>query len=289
MKKIKQFIAIGAFIFVAASCNVNDPILFSERDANVSFDTQDPIHKFTGRVNENEDKLLVPVVLAGTKGSPVTVEVEATPADNNPAVEGQDYTITSKTLTFSEGYGVDYIEIKPVNNDVYTGNKSFVLSLKETKGLKYNTNSSVNITIIDDEHPLKHLLGDYTVTGIDLLDDGNALAPFDIAISPDMDGDVSVLWIEGFPYMAVGGTMKFEIIVNEDATGFYLPYQEFASFGYGPFYLGNADEDDPTVKVLGTIEGTVLKFNQAFMTTITDGTNKDLNFFAVSDVVLTKK
>lgn len=220
-------------VLALTSCNINDPILFQEKDANVAFDLANPSSNFKPQLNENDTHLLVPIVLAGKKGNSVTVSITAKSSGTVPAVEGKDYTITNKTLTFEEGYGIKYVEIKPIDNDVFEGNKTFTLTINEVSGLKLNTDNSLVITLLDDEHPYKALFGKWKVNYEDLF--GDPSIQFEVNVAPDPN-DTQVLIIEGFNvYYA---TPDIKMIVNSDGKSVYIPFQDGFTSKYGNYEIG---------------------------------------------------
>ena len=126
MRKLKYLILAVGTLFVIASCDDNIPQSFNAEDSNASFS------KTTASVNENAtEPLEIPLVLAGIPGSgKVTVTLAvSTEGDTNPAIEGEDFTIDNKEITFEEGYGTQNIVIRPIDNNVFTGKKTFTLTI----------------------------------------------------------------------------------------------------------------------------------------------------------------
>lgn len=84
--------------------------------------------------------------MAGIPGSgKVTVTLAvSTEGDTNPAIEGEDFTIDNKEITFEEGYGTQNIVIRPIDNNVFTGKKTFTLTIaSSTPELKESVQNSV--------------------------------------------------------------------------------------------------------------------------------------------------
>jgi hypothetical protein len=82
-----------------------------------------------------------------------------------PAVEGTDYTLSATSVDVP--VGTAEVTITSINNEVFTGNKKFYLVI-DSNSADYKTaaQSSVTVTLIDDEHPLKAWIGSYTVTAV---------------------------------------------------------------------------------------------------------------------------
>jgi hypothetical protein len=122
MKRIR-LINIAFAVLLLAGCNVNEPILFDSSMNFLAFSAS------SINVGENLGEVNTPIVLGATAGSPqttVTVEVSNEGLDN-PAIEGTDYTLASKQVTTVDG--VAQVTIVPVDNEDFTGDKSFTLPL----------------------------------------------------------------------------------------------------------------------------------------------------------------
>jgi hypothetical protein len=82
-----------------------------------------------------------------------------------PAVEGTDYTLSATSVDVP--VGTAEVTITSINNEVFTGNKKFYLVIDSNSGdYKTAAQSSVTVTLIDDEHPLKAWIGSYTVHAV---------------------------------------------------------------------------------------------------------------------------
>lgn len=80
-------------------------------------------------------------------------------------MEGQDYTLSTKNVNVP--VGVTAVTVTPVDNDVYTGNKQFMVSIaSNSKNYPMAVQQSTLVTIVDDEHPLKNWIGTYTVEAV---------------------------------------------------------------------------------------------------------------------------
>lgn len=231
------------YILIAISCC--GTLLSCEKDkmpylrlknANVYFDLN--TSRFDPSVVETASKLKVPLILAGMPGTyPVSVTVETdTTGIENPAIEGIDYTIREKTVTFEEGYGTQYIEVNPINNEERQPNRSFKLLITSTsKELRPNPANEITITIVDGGHPLLYMKGAYKATGIDRYYTGE-IASFNVSITPDPDDDNAV-YVENIPLVLVSQTLRFKMIVNAANGICTVPHdQDFGSFNEGGHY-----------------------------------------------------
>lgn len=219
------FCCIGGF----CSCEQEHAPYLKLRDANVYFDLN--TSRFNPSVMENVSKLKVPVILAGIPGTlPVTVIVATdTTGHEHPALEGVDYTIKEKTLYFEDGYGVQYIDVRPINREDRQPTRTFDLVIQSTDPeLLYNPDHRITVSILDAGHPLLYMCGDYLVTARDIVWTGQVV-DFSVQITPDPDDDNAV-YIENVPLVAMPGTLKFRMRVDADAGMCYIDGQECGDF-----------------------------------------------------------
>lgn len=194
---LKYFIGLWCAVGLFVSCESNDQSYLTMKDASVYFDTDQ--NRFVPSVGEDNKVLKVPLILAGVPGTysiTVTVEVDTTGVDN-PAKEGVDFSIKKKTITYEEGYGTKYIEVQTIDNFVKNPVKQFNLKIVATSmPLNSNTENSITVSILDNEHPLQYLFGTYRAAGLDVFE--NKVDRFNMVMSADPEDDSMVL-IEGFP------------------------------------------------------------------------------------------
>lgn len=188
MKKLKYLSLIGGLLLAITSCDDNEPQSFLAEDTFVSFP------EATASIDENATETIkIPIALAGLpNGEKVTVNVAAvTEGEAVPAIEGTDFNIKNKTIVFEEGFGTQYIEIEAIDNDLFTGKKTFNLVIASTVPvLKETVQNSVRVSIIDDEHPWAAIIGTYSITGTSGFDGTDVSIP---AVVTASDDDVNVL------------------------------------------------------------------------------------------------
>lgn len=166
MKSLKYIILSAIAVVLSTSCEKNYPESFNPEDTFVSFDVS------TATLKENATEAVrIPIMLAGVPGGvnvTATVGV-STEGIASPAVEGTDFEIVNKEISFTEGYGTEYVEIVPIDNNNFEGNKSFILTIESvTPELSMESvQNTVTITLNDDEHPLAYLFGNWAFTGVD--------------------------------------------------------------------------------------------------------------------------
>lgn len=264
MRKLKYLILAVGTLFVIASCDDNIPQSFNAEDSNASFS------KTTASVNENAtEPLEIPLVLAGIHGSgKVTVTLAvSTEGDTNPAIEGEDFTIDNKEITFEEGYGTQNIVIRPIDNNVFTGKKTFTLTIaSSTPELKESVQNSVKISIADDEHPLSYLFGTYAMEGI-LISQGQASPNgYDVTIAAHDAGALNEIEVDfGYPEVVLAsvGEEDGETVItfykNQDvgeAQAGYIAHFVWTTVEDGKQYYSETDN------VMATYDNGIITLNE---------------------------
>lgn len=256
MKKLMKYIVIILMgIIVLASCDeLNEPEMFTQDDAFVAFTSTTAVGV------ETDEVINIPVKVSALKGAPaieITFEFD-TVGLNNPALEGVDYTLLnpSKNLSVSQGYGFDTIRIQTIDNDVFTGQKSFNIKLvSNSLGYDFGADNVITVGISDDDHPFGWMLGDYSATG-NLWRNGDT-PTWDMSLNA-VEGDIYSVEIVGL--VSAGGyghpaTSEFaifgKIIENEDDTYQFqfLTGQEVPTWGYGPCVLEGYKGPDGAVQM----------------------------------------
>ena len=264
MRKLKYLILAVGTLFVIASCDDNIPQSFNAEDSNASFS------KTTASVNENAtEPLEILLVLAGIPGSgKVTVTLAvSTEGDTNPAIEGEDFTIDNKEITFEEGYGTQNIVIRPIDNNVFTGKKTFTLTIaSSTPELKESVQNSVKISIADDEHPLSYLFGTYAMEGI-LISQGQASPNgYDVTIAAHDAGALNEIEVDfGYPEVVLAsvGEEDGETVItfykNQDvgeAQAGYIAHFVWTTVEDGKQYYSETDN------VMATYDNGIITLNE---------------------------
>ena len=264
MRKLKYLILAVGTLFVIASCDDNIPQSFNAEDSNASFS------KTTASVNENAtEPLEIALVFAGIPGSgKVTVTLAvSTEGDTNPAIEGEDFTIDNKEITFEEGYGTHNIVIRPIDNNVFTGKKTFTLTIaSSTPELKESVQNSVKISIADDEHPLSYLFGTYAMEGI-LISQGQASPNgYDVTIAAHDAGALNEIEVDfGYPEVVLAsvGEEDGETVItfykNQDvgeAQAGYIAHFVWTTVEDGKQYYSETDN------VMATYDNGIITLNE---------------------------
>ena len=230
MKMFKNItIALAAVAAVAlASCS-NDQPEFNDKDAFVSFT------ETTASVNEDGGTLEIPVMLSSLKGKEGSVDFEMTPAETQGAVEGTNFSVAndSRTLTFTKDQNVQNIKLN-INNLAghFTGDLRFTITLKNAQGVNLGKENTVQVTIVDLDHPLAFMLGDFTATGES---NYNGASSWTVRFTKD-DSDVNKVWIYNMVNGASSAAYPIYGTVNDDKTEIRIP--AYQTMGKSASYAG---------------------------------------------------
>lgn len=231
MKKILTIlsvIAAGSFVF--ASCNLNDNPVFNDDDAFVAFD------KAAVSCQEDADIINVSVTLASIAGLSSTVSYEAVDATDEAAAK--KYNLTAKNgvdFELCDGRGIlDFdkenrtldIKVKIISHlGQYTKDLKFMLRLKDTGDVNASMEDYCIITIVDLDHPLAALLGNYTFSCSAFLFSNAAGSSWDCPIIKDEDDD-HVCWfynVGGINSGWAGWDIAFYGVVDENLETITIP------------------------------------------------------------------
>jgi hypothetical protein len=163
MKKIsiKIVLILVTALFLAAACN-EDYIIFNSSMNLVGFSNS------ALSVNENQGSASpVQIYFGATAGAPattITLSVDTSGLGKVAAKEGIDFTLSSKSISVEEG--LTSVNVIPVDNNIFTGNKKFYLKITSSSSSLISSQNRVLVTIADDEHPLKSWIGKYTVAAV---------------------------------------------------------------------------------------------------------------------------
>lgn len=219
MKKIFTYIGIAALATaIISSCGKdNVPAVFDDSNAFVAFNNTS--------VNIDEDSadtLRIPVTLASVAG--LNEKISYTVKDST-AKQGVNFTLVdaSATLTFSEKERVQYIEVVPKYDGVYTGDLVFTITLNASDNVSLGNSSMCTVKVNDIDHPLTPILGAYTMTATSFFD---GPASGTVYIMKDDDDD-HMVWIRGLYFSATGNTRTdFDVYgnVNDDLSQLVVPF-----------------------------------------------------------------
>jgi len=211
-------------------------------------------NKSTLTISENGTAGTVNLYLGaatGTTATVVTLQV-STEGIAMPAIEGTDFTLSSKTV--SVGVGETAVTITPIDNAVFEGTKQFKLIISSNSiGYSISTQKTVTVTISDDEHPLKTYIGTYTVAAASYGDPGNWDEEWTVVVTP-VEGKLDQVSMLGI----AGSTIPIIATIDKDAMTITIAGAQVLSdtYGYGgvTVYKGY---DDLTYSETDSLTGTV--------------------------------
>ncbi len=203
---------VAATLMVFTSCKNEQPS-FSDADAFVAFQNA------TVSANEGKGAVQIPVLLTSLSGIATDVEIQVV---DSTAVEGEDFTIENKTLSFTKDQPTQYVTVNVLDDTEYTGRRVFKLIL-QANGINLGAAKECLVSIVDDEHPLTFLFGTYKTHIADYWGD-----EYDIegTITPDAEDDSKVWFNQIFtPWLcqAQGFKISFYGMVNADKTEISIP------------------------------------------------------------------
>lgn len=255
------YLLIAASMLGLSSCDLNDQPSFSDSNAFVAFTSSS-----VALPEESADVVEIPVMLTSLAGIETTCDFKIVTPNEKGAVANKDYKLLneSNTLTFTKKDPVQYIRVQAIDNDEFTGDKSFIIKLSEPKGVKLGASKSITVTVGDDEHPLSFMLGGYSCAATSNF--GGDLE-WEITIEKDAD-DLSKVWISN---MVPGASSKKVYgVVSDDHTELNIPAgQEIMTSSSYPLIALNAmdGETEESIPAGSPIKG---KINEDGTITIQD-------------------
>ena len=227
MKKIFAYIRIAACAAaILSSCGKsNVPIVFDDSNAFVAFNS------LTANINEDsKDTLRLAVTLGSVAG--LNERISYTVKDST-AKEGVNFTIVdaSKTLTFSAAERVQYIEVVPKADGTYTGDLIFTITLNASANVGLGYASVCTVKVIDIDHPLTPILGDWTFTGKSAA--SGAVKSYTVTLLKDASDD-HMVWIDNLFGLDgwKGDDMLYYGNVSNDLKTIVIPWGQDSEYLY---------------------------------------------------------
>ena len=238
MKKYNYIIIIMmlALLIIHVGCQDEYPLKFDPATRVVGF-TQSAVS-----IREDTPSGSVNLYLGAASGTAVTdVILQVSTEDiENPAIEGTDFTLSSKSV--SVGVGEASVQILPLDNSEFEGNKQFSLVIaSNSRNYEISAQKTVTVTITDDEHPLRIWIGTYDVAAPSYGNPGNWDEAWVVTTSAHPT-DITKLVVKGIGTDSPSTSDWIGVINTTDMTITFTPGQELdEAYGYGPvlMYKGN--------------------------------------------------
>lgn len=254
MKKIFAYIGIAASVAaILASCGKgNVDAVFDDSNAFVAFD------KASVNIDEDsKDTLRIPVTLASVSGLSERISYVV---KDSTAKEGVNFTLVdaSATLTFSETARIQYIEIVPKYDGVYTGDLVFTITLNASANVSLGAASQCTVKVNDVDHPLTPILGAYKITAYGYFDGGDKSEGIMYLLKDDKDDHM--VWMRGLFFTATGNTRTdFDVYgnVNDDLSQLVVPFGQTVEYKHSgqDVIVGGFDGDD--LLITGSVTATI--------------------------------
>ena len=232
MKTIFRILSVAVAVALAAACDPNKYPEFDDNDAFAAFDND------SYSVNETVGSVSLPVTIASvnTIQTSVTYELDT---EKSTAKEGEDFTFAdnSGVLAFNGSERTKNIQINIIDRSgEYTGDKSIVIKIKNAVGINVGAENSCSVKILDLDHPLADVLGNYTVTCTDYYLGAQS---YTMTLEKDPE-DVTIVWCNKIApiverYGTAYGSFSVWGTVSEDHSTivFNIGQKPGANFGYG--------------------------------------------------------
>lgn len=241
MKKFNYIIgALVAGAMAFTSCNLNNSPKFNDADAFIAFT------KTTMSVTENGESIDVPLLLTSLAGLEGTAVVEIDTAKST-AKEGVHFSLEGANVSFTKDAPNQAVKLNIIDNEVFGGDVKVVLNITSTTGVNLGAVNTCTVTISDDEHPLKPILGNYSAYSYT----GRGEYTYTVSLAMD-PSDVQLVWINdiepyfgSYGYIAANGYNQFYGIVNEDLTQITIPAKQ--KLGYENTEIVVCDINNQTV------------------------------------------
>lgn len=218
-----------------ASCDKNEPSVFSDNDAFVAFDAV----SVTYNEDYSKDSTMtfrIPVTLASVAGLEETVKFEiVAPEDSTKAAKaGVNYELVTTTgvLSFNAENRTQYIEFITIPDGEYRGDLNFTVKLLPSETLPVGAESECVVTIGDIDHPLTFMLGAYAAASTDFF--SGAPTSWTMTIYKDAEDNHKV-WIDNLFNNAgwAAEDTRYYGIVSDDNTTLNIPFGQESEYKYG--------------------------------------------------------
>lgn len=145
MKYLKMFLLAALAVPFLASCDDDE---FNSRECTVGF-TSDQV-----TVSEFSDGYVnIPIAINGRRNGPINITVSAEGTGSIPAVEGENYAITDKTLNVNPDTlttSTVNVELRLIDDYIMNADRQFTLTITSVDGATVER-SQVTVTIADND------------------------------------------------------------------------------------------------------------------------------------------
>ena len=165
MKHIKLFMLVAAASLLAA-CSEDEVEYNSREGVTVEFE------QTTVQVRENEGTFDLPVRISGKRDGNIQLVISTAGVGETPGEEGVNYVITDKTLNLKADTldsDVINVEVSTIDDKETNGNRTFTVTIAEADGATIGAANTVTVTVLNDDGHYAELIGDWTLTAINVM------------------------------------------------------------------------------------------------------------------------
>ncbi|MEO9482147.1 MAG: Calx-beta domain-containing protein [Ekhidna sp.] len=168
MKNLKNIIALS-LVFLLAACGEQERITYSGEFLSIDGPAALSVDEASGNQT-------VTIILSSAPSSDLTVNLSVV---DGTALAGVDYSIPSASITIAAGEYTGTFDYTIIDNDEIDGSKSFTISLPEDSPIEIGNESSVAVTIVDNDFFCpRNVLANIVTTELDV---GYSSAPVSIS------------------------------------------------------------------------------------------------------------
>lgn len=239
MKYIK-LLTLGLVATFVASCSDSDEV--NTLDTSLGF-TQESLV-----IKENSGLVQIPIAIQGYRNGNVSVEIEATGTGENPAVEGKNFLITTKSLRLlaendTTDAAVLNVEFKTLDDQDINEPREVTLTITSANGCNI-TKKSIVITLRDNDSAFfEKFFGRWQLTAKDSDDKDMSCVVTITGPTDEEDPDYNnILWVNAPALFNVGVVLNCEWplqytfdMATKKGTISHLMYQNYVAT-YGSSY-----------------------------------------------------
>lgn len=243
--KLNKLFAIALAALTMTACADDDENLNSASGVTVN------MAKPSMEVRENGSIFNVMMDVTGKANGPIVVYVETTPAGTDPAVDNENYIVTSKKIIIPAGETSAGVEISPIDNDEENETRTFNVTITRVEGGAVGSQATCTVGLRDnDSDPYEKMTGQWTMQCSSVFTSGTD-GPFTLNVqTPDPEEEEEYYGHElygfglkgfdfiylplSFAYNEITDEVSLEIMTGEFAT------TSLINFGFNGIVVGSS-------------------------------------------------
>lgn len=153
--KLHKFFAISLVAVAFSSCQSGEEISAPQEPAiNTASGvvvSMESAEMFVSEDQQGSAMSNIPVVLTGEANGAVKVTVKVVADEAAPAVEGENFVVTSKSIIIAEGQKSANVQFYPKGDDEINDARQFVVSIESVEGAQVGAVKSTVVSLKDNE------------------------------------------------------------------------------------------------------------------------------------------